>query len=302
MTSIAVLGPGGVGGFIAGALTRAGEEVTVLSRESTAQVLARDGLHIESVILGEFDARPATVTQLAEPVGVLIIATKAVGLDAALERVQATPGLVLPLLNGLDHMQLLRRRFPAERVAAGTIRIEADRPEPGRIVHTSPFLQVDLASEHAEAAPALERLAEVLNRAEVPARIGPSEAQIMWSKLVRLNALALTTSATGERLGVIRSDPVWREALLGCLREGAAVARADGAELDPAKPLGELEAAHAELNSSMQRDVAAGREPELDAIAGSVLRAARRHGLACPTIERLAAEVARRAGIEPPRV
>ncbi|HEY8764107.1 MAG TPA: 2-dehydropantoate 2-reductase [Solirubrobacteraceae bacterium] len=302
MTSIAVLGPGGVGGFIAGALTRAGEEVTVLARESTAQVLARDGLHIQSVILGEFDARPAAVTQLAEPVDVLIIATKAVSLDAALQRVQATPGLVVPLLNGLDHMQLLRRRFPAERVAAGTIRIEADRPEPGRIVHTSRFLQVDLASEHAEAAPALERLAGRLNRAEVPARIGPSEAQILWSKLVRLNALALTTSASAERLGFIRSDPVWREALLGCLREGAAVARADGAELDPAKPLGELEAAHAELNSSMQRDVAAGREPELDAIAGSVLRAARRHGLACPTIERLSGEVARRAGIEPPRV
>lgn len=291
-----------MGGFIAGALTRAGEEVTVLARESTAQVLARDGLHIQSVILGEFDARPAAVTQLAEPVDVLIIATKAVSLDAALQRVQATPGLVVPLLNGLDHMQLLRRRFPAERVAAGTIRIEADRPEPGRIVHTSRFLQVDLASEHAEAAPALERLAGRLNRAEVPARIGPSEAQILWSKLVRLNALALTTSASAERLGFIRSDPVWREALLGCLREGAAVARADGAELDPAKPLGELEAAHAELNSSMQRDVAAGREPELDAIAGSVLRAARRHGLACPTIERLSGEVARRAGIEPPRV
>ena len=291
-----------MGGFIAGALTRAGEEVTVLARESTAQVLARDGLHIQSVILGEFDARPDAVTQLAEPVDVLIIATKAVSLDAALQRVQATPGLVVPLLNGLDHMQLLRRRFPAERVAAGTIRIEADRPEPGRIVHTSRFLQVDLASEHAEAAPALERLAGRLNRAEVPARIGPSEAQILWSKLVRLNALALTTSASAERLGFIRSDPVWREALLGCLREGAAVARADGAELDPAKPLGELEAAHAELNSSMQRDVAAGREPELDAIAGSVLRAARRHGLACPTIERLSGEVARRAGIEPPRV
>jgi 2-dehydropantoate 2-reductase len=302
MTSIAVLGPGGVGGFIAGALTRAGEDVTVVARESTAELLTRDGLHIQSVILGEFDGRPAAVAQLADPVDVLIIATKATGLAAALGRVQATPRLIVPLLNGLDHMQLLRRRFPAERVAAGTIRIEAARPRPGRIVHTSPFLQVELASEHAEAAPALAALAALLTHAEVPARVGASEAQILWSKLVRLNALALTTSASGERLGFIRSDPAWREALLGCLREGAAVARADGAELDPAKPLGELEAAHAELNSSMARDIAAGHEPELDAIAGSVLRAARRHGIACPTVERLSADVARRAGIDPPRV
>ena len=69
------------------------------------------------------------------------------------------------------------------------------------------------------------------------------------------------------------------------MAETAAVAAADGATLDPAATLAELEAAHAELGSSMQRDIAAGREPELDAIAGAVLRAAARHGLRCPTIE-----------------
>ncbi len=166
----------------------------------------------------------------------------------------------------------------------------------------SPFLRVDLASKYPEAAAPLEQLAQLLNGAEVPARVGSSEAQIMWSKLVRLNALALTTSASGERIGFIRSDPAWRATLERAIEEGAAVAVADGAALDPSTPLGELEAAHAELGSSMQRDIAAGLQPELDAIAGSVLRAARRHGIACPTIERLAAEVAERAGIAPPRV
>ena len=84
------------------------------------------------------------------------------------------------------------------------------------------------------------------------------------------------------------------------MSEAAAVANADGAQLDPAGPLGELEAAHPELGSSMRRDIAAGREPELDAIAGSVLRAGRRHGIACPTIERLSAEIAARAGVPAP--
>lgn len=297
MPPIAILGPGGVGGFIAGALARAGEDVTVVAHESTAGLIAAEGLRLQSVILGDFRVRPAARAILDEPVGVLVIATKATGLQAALERVRTTPGLIVPLLNGLDHMPLLRRRFPAERVVAGTIRIEAHRPEPGLIVHTSPTVRVELASDRGDARPGLEQLAAQLRGAEIAATVGANEAQILWSKLVRLNALALTTSASGERIGFIRSDPGWRAALEGCIREAAAVARADGAELDPASTLNELETAHAELGSSMQRDIAAGREPELDAITGSVLRAATRRGLDCPTIARLSAVVAERAGV-----
>jgi 2-dehydropantoate 2-reductase len=137
-----------------------------------------------------------------------------------------------------------------------------------------------------------------LERAEVPARIGDSEAQVLWAKLVRLNALALTTSAYDEPVGVIRTTH--RGVLEACIQEGTAVANADGARIDPSSPLTELDDAHAALGSSMQRDIAAGREPELDAIAGSVLRAAARHGLACPTIERLAAQVAERAARRAP--
>src|SRR5205085_4435753 len=114
-------------------------------------------------------------------------------------------------------------------------------------------------------------------RAEIPVQIGRSEAQILWTKLVRLNALACTTSASDRLLGFIRTDPQWRAALEACIREATAVANAEGAELDPATPLGELEDAHPELGSSMQRDIAAGREPELDAIPGAVVRAAQRH-------------------------
>ncbi len=300
MASIAVLGPGGVGGFLAAALARAEEAVTVVAREETAELISRGGLTVESRRLGNFTARPPAVPALTQPVAALFVATKAVGLERSLARIEASPHLVVPLLNGLDHMTLLRARFGPERVAAGTIRIESDRPEPGRIVQSSPFLRIDLASEHAELRTALERLADVLKHADVPARVGLSETQILWSKLVRLNALALTTSATDRPVGFVRTDPDWRLALQGCIEEAAAVARADGANIDPVARLAELDDAHPELGSSMQRDIAAGREPELDAIAGSVLRAARRHAIDCPTIARLTVIVARRAGLAPP--
>jgi 2-dehydropantoate 2-reductase len=295
--SIAVLGPGGVGGFIAAALARAGQPVTVVASESTAALIEADGIQVESVRLGDFVCRPRATPVLADAVDVLIVATKAVGLDDALERVDTAPRLVVPLLNGLDHMALLRRRLNASSVVAGTIRIEADRPSPGRIVQRSPFLRVDLAADDPAVRPAITNLAETLQAAGIPVEIGPNETQILWSKLVRLNALACTTSAADEPIGFIRSDPEWRAALIGCIEEAAAVANTDGAEIDPAARLAELDAAHAELGSSMQRDIAAGRAPELDAIAGAVLRAGARHGLPCPTIARLAAIIAARAGV-----
>jgi 2-dehydropantoate 2-reductase len=298
--TIAVLGPGGVGGLVAGALDRAGTPTIVVAREATAALIAERGLRVSSVRLGEWVAHPRTTERLEEPVDALVVATKATGLEEALERVEAPPALVLPLLNGLDHVPLLRERFGEERVVAGTIRVEADRPEPGVVVHTSPFLRIDMASHDAAARPAMERLAGTLQDAGVPARVGESEPQVMWGKLVRLNALACTTSAYDKLLGEILSTPELRAELVGAIEEGCAVAAAEGASIDASDPLGELSAAHPTLGSSMQRDIAAGRTPELDAIPGAVLRAAARHGLECPTIERLVASIAKRAGVPAP--
>jgi 2-dehydropantoate 2-reductase len=300
MESIAILGPGGVGGFLAGALARARVPVTIVARERTAAHIAERGLEVRSARLGDFRARPEAVSTLTGHVDALIVATKAGGLRAGLDRVEVSPSLVVPLLNGLDHMEILRERYGADRVAAGTIRIESDQPSPGLIVQSSPFLRVDLASGRGGTRPKLEQLAARLEHAEVPATVSSSEAQILWSKLVRLNALALTTSAADQPVGFIRSDPQWRDALEGCIREASAVAGADGAQIDPAARLAELDEAHPGLGSSMQRDIAAGRAPELDAIAGAVLRAAERHGIECPTITRLTVAVADRAGIPVP--
>jgi len=286
---VAILGPGGVGGFVAGALDRASIPATVVAREPTAELIARDGIRVESVRLGaSFTARPRAVARLDEEVDFLVVAPKATALEESLERVAAEPRVVVPLLNGLDHLEVLRERFGRDRVAAASIRIEADRPQAGHIVQTSPFLRIDMTAAAREFAPILER-------AKIPAQVLDSEAQVMWGKLVRLNALALTTSAADRPLGFIRTDPEWRAHLEACVEEGAGVAQAEGAEVTAAATMAELEDAHETLGSSMQRDIAAGREPEIDAIPGSVLRAATRHGLPCPTIERLTEEIAAHA-------
>ena len=306
--TIAVLGPGGVGGLLAGVLDRAGQEVLVVARGSTAQTIRERGLRVQSVVFGDFRARVRTCARLQEDAEVLIVATKAAGLEDALERVETEPELVLPLLNGLDHIAVLRRRFGFDRVLASTIRVESDRPEPGVVHHTSQFLLVDMATHHPAAQAGMERLAALLEAAGLAVRvISPvsdrAEAQVMWSKLVRLNALACTTSAYDKLLGEIRRTPELRDDLLRALEEACAVGRAEGArDVDPRRALAELEQAHDTLGSSMQRDIAAGRPPELDAIPGAILRAAARYDLRCPTIERLVAIIAERAGVPAPAV
>ncbi len=294
MTDVAVLGPGGVGGFVAAALERAAERVTVVAREETAAAIERDGIAVESARLGELNAHPEAVTVLDREVDVLVVAVKATALAESLGRIRSEPHLVVPMLNGLDHVETLRARFGPRAVAAST-RVESTRVAPGRIEQTSPFLVVELASSDPRMRGAIDAFADLLNAAGLPARARESEADVMWGKLVRLCALALTTTAHDVPLGPIRTTPELRADLEACIRETAAVAVAEGAEEDPDATLADLDEAHAELDSSMHRDVAAGREPELDAIAGSVLRAAARHDLPCPTIERLAAQVAARA-------
>ena len=288
MTTVAVLGAGGVGGFVAGALHRSGAQTRVVARPQTAEVLRDTGFSLSSrALAADFTARPPVVTDLSEPVDVLFVATKATGLAAALERVVSAPGVVVPLLNGIEHLDVLRARFGAERVAAAVIRIESDRPAPGVIVQTSPAARIDMAGADGD-------VAALLREAGIEVRVGDSEAQVMWSKLARLCALALTTSASDRPIGYVRSDPRWRSALEGAVNEAVAVANADGASLRGQDTMAELDAAHAELGSSMQRDITAGRPTELDAIAGAVLRAGRRHELRCPTVQWLAERVALR--------
>jgi 2-dehydropantoate 2-reductase len=288
---IAVLGPGGVGGFLAGALERAGTPVLVLAREETAAVLARDGLRVRSVLLDDaWTARPRVAADAGERIDVLVVATKAVSLAAALDRVRGPVGLVVPLLNGLDHLALLRSRFPA--VVAATIRITADRPEPGVVEQTSPHVRVDLASE---GQPGAGAVAAALDGAGIPVRVGGTEAQVMWSKLVRLSALACVTAASDLPLGGVRDDPGWSARLDRALAEGAAVAAAAGATVDPEATRAELDAMPPGSTSSLQRDVRAGRPSELDAIAGALLRAGERHGVPTPETAWLREAVAARS-------
>src|ERR1700674_3862665 len=136
----AMLGAGGVGGLVGAALARAGKPVTLIVRDASHP----SRLKVASTKLGDFEVEVEVATRLERPVDVLWVTTKATQLEAALPSAPANlmEGTAVPLLNGIDHVARLREVYRS--VTPGTIRVEAERPEPGKIVQLGPFILVEL--------------------------------------------------------------------------------------------------------------------------------------------------------------
>jgi 2-dehydropantoate 2-reductase len=246
---------------------------------------------VESGQFGHFTTPVDAAERLAEPVDVLLVTVKATQLDAALERSPADvlgAALVVPLLNGVEHVDHLRRRYPQAGVVPATIRVESTRTEPGVVRHGSPFVTVDLVAVGGPGQ-RVRRLADALQQAGVTTRVGDDEQAALWGKLNFLAPLALLTTAAQATAGEVRESR--REDLVAIVGEVAAVARAEGAPADEEQVVDFFDGVPAGMRSSMQRDAAAGRPIELDAIGGAVVRAATRHGIAVPVTARYVDEL-----------
>ncbi|HWD45443.1 MAG TPA: 2-dehydropantoate 2-reductase [Actinomycetota bacterium] len=293
---VAVLGPGGVGGLVAALLARRGDQVTCLAPPATAAHLAANGLELRSPALGDVKVAVAAASRLDHPVDVCFVTVKATQLAAAVEAVPPEvlgDGLVVPFLNGVDHVAWLRERYPPDQVVAGTIRIESTRVGPGLIEHASPFAAVELAAGKTPRG-RVEELAGRLAETGLDVTVRDHEAATLWSKLAVLAPIALVTTWTAAPYGEARAGH-WEE-LAAVLHEIVGAAAADGVELDEAAIVGLLERIPDGMRSSMQKDAVAGRPIELDAVGATILRAADRAGTDAPVTARLVADLRDRFG------
>jgi 2-dehydropantoate 2-reductase len=291
---VAVLGPGGVGGLLGALLARDGASVQVLAGDATSEVIAEHGLRIESTAFGDFQVPVRSGTRLDGPVDAVLVTVKSTQLREALERVPSDvlgDGLMVPFLNGIDHVDLLRSLYPSSNVAPATIRVETVRVEPGLIRHTSPFAFIDIAATD-ENRDRVEALAARLHATGLTVRVRDDETSMLWDKLAILAPLALLTTHERANVGTVRTRR--RDDAMAMIAEVAAVATADGSAVDPVVVAGFFDAAPESMESSMQRDQAAGRPLELDAIGGAVVRRAERYGVDVPMTARLVNELRNR--------
>ncbi|HET7367290.1 MAG TPA: 2-dehydropantoate 2-reductase [Gaiella sp.] len=290
---LAVLGLGGVGGALA---ARTG--ALCVGTERTVEAIRERGLTLvhgaETTVV-----HPEATTRLEQPVPLLVVAVKAYDLDAALDRVDpdALDGaVVLPLLNGLEHVDAIRGLLDGIAVAAGTIGVfSAAATEPAVVVQaTAGPATIRAASQDVDR----ETLAAALAPLEVPGVevvLEDDERAVLWEKAVRLAVLAAATTASGLAVGALRGDPAWRVRMRAAVGEVTATAEADSVPMSAEAQWGMIEAMQPELTTSAARDAAAGRPTELDAIVGSIVRAAARLGVATPALEALWEEARCRA-------
>lgn len=294
---VAVVGAGAVGGLLGALLARNGDEVTFVATESTSSVLNAEGLRVESDRYGTFHVPVRAVTALDAPIDVCIVAVKAMQLEAAMLRVPRDVmggSLVVPFLNGVEHVDALRKAF-GERVAAGTVRVASTRTSPGVIEHSSPFVRIEIAiagdldggcRENAR------KLAAHLSAAGADVEIHEDELSMLWRKLIFLCPLALLTTRYGVRAGDVRTS--YRDDLVAVIDEISRVGAAAGAQVSADEALAFFDSVPATMGSSMQHDAAAGNPIELDGIGGAVLRAAARNGVPAPVTERIVRDLRER--------
>jgi len=292
---ILVLGAGATGGYFAGRLAQQGADVTFLVRERRAAQLAANGLVVRSPH-GDFTVRPKFLQQaeVRPEYDLVILACKAYDLDSGIEAIRAAMGVgtgvgagahVMPLLNGIAHVDRLIAEFGAQRVVGGTCGIPATLTADGEVRQLAPLHRIAygvLPGTSAEARAKLETLHALYQRTPVDAVLAGDITLELWEKFVLLATMAAMTSlmrgSVGDIMATDEGEALVAEALQACAETAA---RSGHAVRE--KPMATyreiLFKSGSSLSASMLRDIEGGHRVEADHVVGDMLQRARATGV-----------------------
>jgi 2-dehydropantoate 2-reductase len=263
---ILVVGAGAIGGYFGGRLSQAGADVTFLVRPRRAAELADAGLVIKSP-LGDVTLKHPPVVQadkLGEKFDVVLLSCKAFDLDDAIKSFAPAVGpksAIIPLLNGMKHLDLLDSKFGRERVLGGLCAIAVMLNEKREVVHLQPLQSLTFGERGGTVSDRVRAIAEVFARGNFGSKTSDEIILEMWEKWVFLASLAACTCLMRTSVGNILASPGGKDFVLGMLDECSAVATAEGhapraAYLERIR--GMLTAEGSPMTASMFRDIKAG--------------------------------------------
>jgi 2-dehydropantoate 2-reductase len=276
---ILVVGAGAIGGYFGGRMLAAGRDVTFLVRPRRAAELAAAGLVIKSPNGDVTLKNPPTVQadKLAEKFDVVLLSCKAFDLEDAIKSFAPAVGLntaIIPMLNGMLHLDVLDRRFGHERVLGGLCAIAVTLNEHREIVQLTPMQSLGFGERDGKLSDRVRAIAEVMASGKFGASASEQIVQDMWEKWVFLASLAASTCLMRAPVGHILAAPGGKDFILGMLDECSAVAAAEGHM--PSGPFfervrGMLTAEGSLLTASMFRDIRAGAPVEADHVIGNLI-------------------------------
>lgn len=286
-----VVGAGSTGGFFGGRLAQAGRDVTFLVRSGRAAQLRERGLEIVSPH-GNATLHPrlATAEQLRGPFDAVLLTVKAFALDGALEDMAPAVGadtMILPVLNGMRHLDILAARFGRQAVLGGAAKVAATIDPEGRIVQLAGFHDLAYGELDGTRSARIAELDRFMRGAGFDARLSPDIMQEMWDKWALLATLGGTTCLMRGNIGEIGAAPDGPEFMLRFLEEVIAVINAVGTRVSDAtiaQAKGALATKGSPLTSSMYRDLEQNLPVEAEQIIGDLVARARAAGVAAPLI------------------
>jgi 2-dehydropantoate 2-reductase len=275
---ILCLGAGAIGGYFGGRLVEAGADVTFLVREHRQKILAENGLRIESPF-GDF-AGPVNAVTKAEVTGafdLVLLTCKAYDLSLAMEAIVPAVGkgtAILPLLNGIAHIDLLNEKFGRAHVLGGVAKIGVTLTPEGVIKHLNDWRYITFGEQDGTLSPRVLALKAVFDKTSVDAAAVPNIMQIMWEKIVHLSTIAGMTSTMRASVGEIARTRCGASLMLEFLERNAAIAREEG--FTPSdKFMAEYRALFSDPQSkytaSLLRDIERGNAIEAEHIIGFML-------------------------------
>jgi 2-dehydropantoate 2-reductase len=291
---ILVVGAGAVGGYFGGRLAQAGRHVTFLVRPKQAEQLQSQGLRILSPMHGDFTARPKTISagQIASPYDVILLSVKSYDLASAMNDFAPAVGprtVIIPVLNGMHHMDVLTERFGKDAVLGGVCYVATQVDLQGRIVQLADVQSLSYGELDGKKTSRIEAVHQTFQGAGFNTAISEDILRDMWQKWVFLASVGVITCLLRGNIGEIVAVSGGAELSLTALRECAAIARACGypmSDVFMAENSTQLTARGSSLTSSMYRDLEDhAPRVEVDTILGDLLERGRKHGVSAPIVQ-----------------
>ena len=276
---VLVVGAGAIGGYFGGRMLQAGRDITFLVRPRRAGELASAGLVIKSPHGDVTLKTPPTVQAEAirQKFDVILLSCKAYDLDDAMKSLAPAVGegtSIIPLLNGMRHLDVLDAKFGSERVLGGLCSIAVTLNDKREVVQLQPMQSLGFGERDGKLSDRVRAIAEVFKSGNFGSSASEHVMQDMWEKWVFLASVAASTSLMRAAVGNILAAPGGKDFLLGILDESKAVATAEG--FPPRAPSLErtramLTTEGSPMTASMFRDIQAGLPVEADHVVGDLI-------------------------------
>jgi 2-dehydropantoate 2-reductase len=288
---VLVLGAGATGGYYGARLAEAGCDVTFLVRPARAEKLSRTGLILRSPVGDAHIPSPQIITKATEAFDLIILSCKAYDLDQSIATIKPAVGeksMIIPILNGLKHLEALNQHLGAEHVLGGTCYISSTLDFDGAIIEFSKTQTFMFGERNGGSSKRCEEIAELMSQAKFTAKLSDNIMLDMWQKFVANTTVAGITCLMRNNVGNIISAPGGKELVTRLFNECAMVAESYGFSPRPEFKENHLKMLtsdpNSELKASMLRDIERGAATEGDHVLGDMVARAEKNGIDVPTV------------------